>query len=354
MLSGHTDVVPVDGQPWDTDPFTATIKDDRIYGRGICDMKSFIAAALAMTPRFLAADLKAPVHFALSYDEELGCLGVRGLIEDLARADIKPAGCIIGEPTEHAAGDREQGRCATFRCCVRGKEAHSALAPHGVNAIEYAARLVVYIRQIADRMRDCETRDHGFEVPFTTLQTGRDPRRHGAEHRAAGLRGPLRVPLPAGRRSGCARARDQVLRRARARAGDARSIDSATFESFETKAEIPGLDPSVEGAEQDRVTSLAQALARNPAIAKVAYATEAGLFQRPASRRSSAGPARSSRPTSRTSSSRSSRSRSASRSWSGCSRSFPVRECLNEGDTSPLTPMPEEALLHPSNEAALL
>ena len=85
MLSGHTDVVPVDGQPWDTDPFKATLKDDRIYGRGSCDMKSFIAAALAMTPRFVAADLKAPVHFALSYDEEVGCIGVRGLIEDLAR-----------------------------------------------------------------------------------------------------------------------------------------------------------------------------------------------------------------------------------------------------------------------------
>ena len=92
VLSGHTDVVPVDGQPWDTDPFAATIKDDRIYARGACDMKSFIAAALAMTPRFLAADLKAPVHFALSYDEELGCLGVRGLIEDLVRNGITAAG----------------------------------------------------------------------------------------------------------------------------------------------------------------------------------------------------------------------------------------------------------------------
>ena len=278
VLSGHTDVVPVDGQPWDTDPVKATIKDDRIYGRGSADMKSYIAAALAMTPRFLAADLKSPVHFALSYDEEIGCLGVRGLIEDLARAGIKPAGCIIGEPTSMQPVVAHKGKRA-YKCCFRGREAHSALTPQGVNAIEYAARLVVYIRHIAERMRDCETRDNGFDVPFTTLQTGvikggtaanivpRDCEVHfefrylpGIDPEA--LEGEIksyaeRVLLP-----------------------EMRAVDPATFIAFETKAEIPGLDPSVERAEQDRVTSLAQALARNPAIAKVAYATEAGLFQR--------------------------------------------------------------------------
>ena len=277
VLSGHTDVVPVDGQPWDTDPFKATIKDDRIYGRGSADMKSYIAAALAMTPRFLAADLRSPVHFALSYDEEIGCLGVRGLIEDLARAGIKPAGCIIGEPTSMQPVVAHKGKRA-YKCCFRGREAHSALTPQGVNAIEYAARLVVYIRHMAERMRDCETRDNGFDVPFTTLQTGvikggtaanivpRDCEVHfefrylpGVDPEA--LEGEIksyaeRVLLP-----------------------EMRAVDPATFIAFETKAEIPGLDPSVERAEQDRVTSLAQALARNQAIAKVAYATEAGLFQ---------------------------------------------------------------------------
>jgi acetylornithine deacetylase len=98
VLSGHTDVVPVDGQPWDTDPFKATIRDERIYGRGSADMKSYIAAALAMTPRFLAADLKSPVHFALSYDEEVGCLGVRGLIETW-RAPASSPRVHHGEPT---------------------------------------------------------------------------------------------------------------------------------------------------------------------------------------------------------------------------------------------------------------
>jgi len=278
VLSGHTDVVPVDGQPWDTDPFKATIKDDRIYGRGSADMKSYIAAALAMTPRFLAADLKSPVHFALSYDEEIGCLGVRGLIEDLARAGIKPAGCIIGEPTSMQPVVAHKGKRA-YKCCFRGREAHSALTPQGVNAIEYAARLVVYIRHMAERMRDCETRDNGFDVPFTTLQTGvikggtaanivpRDCEVHFEFRYLPGVD-------PEALESEIKSYAERVL------LPEMRAVDPATFIAFETKAEIPGLDPSVERAEQDRVTFLAQALARNQAIAKVAYATEAGLFQR--------------------------------------------------------------------------
>jgi acetylornithine deacetylase len=278
VLSGHTDVVPVDGQAWDTDPFVATLKDDRIYGRGSADMKSYIACALAMTPRFLAADLKYPVHFALSYDEELGCMGVRGLIADLAQAGIRPAGCIIGEPTGMQAVVAHKGKRA-YRCCFRGREAHSALTPHGVNAIEYAAKLVVYIRHMAERMRDCETRDNGFDVPFTTLQTGvirggtagnivpRDCEVHFEFRYLPGVD-------PEALESEIKAYAERVL------LPEMRSVDPETFISFETKAEIPGLDPALERAEQDRVTALAQALARNPSIAKVAYATEAGLFQR--------------------------------------------------------------------------
>jgi acetylornithine deacetylase len=278
VLSGHTDVVPVDGQPWDTDPFVATLKDERIYGRGSADMKSYIACALAMTPRFLAADLKCPVHFALSYDEELGCMGVRGLLADLAQAGIRPAGCIIGEPTEMQPVVAHKGKRA-YKCCVRGREAHSALTPQGVNAIEYAAKLVVYIRHMAERMRDCETRDNGFDVPFTTLQTGvirggtagnivpRDCEVHFEFRYLPGVD-------PEALESEIKAYAERVL------LPEMRSVDPETFISFETKAEIPGLDPALERAEQDRVTALAQALARNPSIAKVAYATEAGLFQR--------------------------------------------------------------------------
>src|ERR1700744_2333785 len=126
VLSGHTDVVPVDGQAWDTDPFKATIKDGRLYARGACDMKGFIGTALAMTPRFIAAELKAPIHFALSYDEEVGCIGVRGLIDRLSKQGFKAAGVIVGEPTSMNVVVAHKGK-RSFRCTVHGREAHSSL-----------------------------------------------------------------------------------------------------------------------------------------------------------------------------------------------------------------------------------
>jgi acetylornithine deacetylase len=273
VLSGHTDVVPVDGQAWDTDPFTATIKDDRIYGRGACDMKSFIAAALAMTPRFLAADLKAPVHFALSYDEELGCLGVRGLIEDLVRNRITAAGCIVGEPTAMQPVIANKGM-RTFRCRVRGKEAHSALAPHAVNAIEYAARLVAHIRSIADRMRSSEARDPGFEVPFTTLQTGliRGGTAPNIVPRECEFHFEFRY-LPGADPQAIEHEIKSYAREVLE--PEMKAVDPQAGFEFVTKAEIPGLDTG----ETDQVTALAQALSRNRGLAKVAYAAEAGLFQ---------------------------------------------------------------------------
>jgi acetylornithine deacetylase len=274
VLSGHTDVVPVDGQPWDTDPFQATLKGDRIYGRGAADMKSYIAAALAMTPRFLAAELKSPVHFALSYDEEVGCIGVRGLLEDLARNGIRPGGCIIGEPTSMQPVIAHKGKRA-YRCCFRGREAHSALTPQGVNAIEYAAKLVVYIRDMADRMRDREPRDEGFDVPFTTLQTGviRGGTAANIVPRECEVHFEFRY-LP-GADPDALEAEIKAYAE-RVLLPEMRAVDPATFISFETKAEIPGLDAGA----TDAVTALAQALARNRSTAKVAYATEGGLFQR--------------------------------------------------------------------------
>lgn len=168
VLSGHTDVVPVDGQDWDTDPFKATIKDGKLYGRGASDMKGYLAVILAQAPRFLEAMntglYDAPMHFALSYDEEIGCIGVRGLIADLAQHHIRPAGCIVGEPTSMHPVIAHKGK-RDFCCRVSGREAHSAMTPLGVNAIEYAARLIVHIRQIADRMAQLEARQYAYPVP---------------------------------------------------------------------------------------------------------------------------------------------------------------------------------------------
>src|SRR5882724_2912763 len=159
ILSGHSDVVPVDGQNWDTDPFMITERDGKLFARGSADMKGFIGIALAQAPKFVAAlndnRLDAPLHYSLSYDEEVGCIGVRGLIRDLEENNIRPAGCVVGEPTsmQPIIAHKSMNR---FRCSVHGCEAHSSYVTHGVNAIEYAARLVVFIRQIADRLAQIE------------------------------------------------------------------------------------------------------------------------------------------------------------------------------------------------------
>ena len=171
VISGHTDTVPVDGQDWSSDPFVANHRDGRIHGRGTADMKGFIAIALAAVPKFLAAQEKLPLHLSLTYDEETTFFGVRDLLADLADRGIRPAGCIIGEPTDMRAIVAHKGK-RDFCCRVRGREAHSSLTPEGVNAIEFAARLVAFIRQTADRLSREEARDARFAVPYTTLQTG--------------------------------------------------------------------------------------------------------------------------------------------------------------------------------------
>ncbi len=279
VLSGHTDVVPVDGQDWQSDPFKATLQGDRYLGRGVADMKGFIAVALGMAPKFLAAPLKAPVHFALSYDEEVGCLGVRGLLHDLATVKIRPAGCIVGEPTSMEVVVAHKGK-RSYECCVTGKEAHSALTPQGVNAIEYAARLIVYIRHMADRLRDCEARDALFDVPFTTLQTGTItggtavnivPRECAFRFEFRYLPGADPEALENEIR---AYATHTLL-------PEMRAVHPSASIEIATSSEIPGLNMR----DDDRLTYLATALSRGKPAAtgerngKVAYATEAGLFQ---------------------------------------------------------------------------
>ena len=171
VLSGHTDVVPVDGQPWDTNPFTATRIGDRIYGRGVTDMKSFSATGLAFVPEFMHRGLKRPLHFALSYDEEVGCVGVRRLIADVGRRGISPLGCIVGEPTGMELVVAHKGK-KSWRCRVRGHEAHSSLTPLGVNAVQIACEIVTYLTNMARSFRDDGAFDHAYDVPFTTVHTG--------------------------------------------------------------------------------------------------------------------------------------------------------------------------------------
>ena len=171
VLSGHTDVVPVDGQAWTVEPFQLSERDGRLYGRGTADMKGFIACVLAAVPELVQRPLQVPVHLAFSYDEEVGCLGVRSMLAELEKRPHKPTLCLIGEPTELKPVLGHKGKLA-MRCEVHGAACHSAYAPYGVNAIEYAARLIGHLGDIGARLAQREHHDPRFAPPFSTVQTG--------------------------------------------------------------------------------------------------------------------------------------------------------------------------------------
>ena len=171
VLSGHTDVVPVDGQAWTVEPFRLTERNGRLYGRGTADMKGFIACVLAAVPNLVQRPLQVPVHLAFSYDEEVGCLGVRSMLAELEKRPHKPTLCLIGEPTELKPVLGHKGKLA-MRCEVHGAACHSAYAPYGVNAIEYAARLIGHLGDIGARLAQPEHHDARFDPPFSTVQTG--------------------------------------------------------------------------------------------------------------------------------------------------------------------------------------
>ena len=276
ILSGHTDVVPVDGQNWETDPFLATEKDGRLYARGSADMKGFIGIILSQAPKFLAAlndnRLDAPLHYALSYDEEVGCLGVRSLIKDLQENGIRAAGCVVGEPTSMQPIIAHKGT-HRFRCTVHGREAHSSYVTYGVNAIEYAARLVVYIRQIADRLAQLEQRDYGFIVPYSTLSTGliRGGIAANVVPKDCEFSFDMRV-LP----NASPEALYQEIRAyAETLAGEMRRVDPQSGIDLVWASQTIGLA----AAESDAIVQWAMQLSRNPTVGKVSYGTEAGLFQ---------------------------------------------------------------------------
>ena len=175
VLSGHTDVVPVDGQDWTSEPFTATIRGDKLYGRGACDMKGFIACALTILPQAVqlsnSGQLRRPLHLALSFDEEVGCLGAPLILADLKARGITPDYCIVGEPTNMAMVVAHKG-ITVYRCRVHGKSAHSSLIGQGVNAISYASKLVGYVDTLAEELSARDDNDALFTVPYSTLSVG--------------------------------------------------------------------------------------------------------------------------------------------------------------------------------------
>jgi acetylornithine deacetylase len=271
-LSGHTDVVPVDGQDWDTDPFTPEIREGRLYGRGTCDMKSFIGVILAALPDLARVQLREPVHLVLSYDEEIGCLGAVQMVHDLARLGVRPATCIVGEPTGMRVITAHKS-INLMELTVHGVAAHSSLTPQGVNAIEYASRAIVFIRSLAEEFKRQGPYDEAYDVPYTTASVNlvdggtagnivADRCMAQFEFRGIGSVDPNEV-----------RARiqaycDELQETMRHEHAQAR-VDLRTL------AMVPGLETS----EASPAIQLGAVLGGIPSASKVTYGTEAGLFQ---------------------------------------------------------------------------
>ncbi len=172
LLSGHSDVVPVEGQQWNTPAFEATQKDGNIYGRGTADMKGFLACAVITMLKASKIELKRALHLCISYDEEIGCIGVRGILDQLASTILSPIMCVIGEPTMMQLALAHKGK-TVFRAQCCGEEGHSALAPNYVNAIHVASKLVESLQNVQQYLREQGQQDTGYDIPYTTVHVGK-------------------------------------------------------------------------------------------------------------------------------------------------------------------------------------
>jgi acetylornithine deacetylase len=274
ILSGHTDTVPWDGQAWTLDPLGADLRDGRLYGRGSADMKGFIGLAVAQTERFLAADLPHAIHYAFSFDEEVGCFGVRHLIADLGEAGVAPRLCLVGEPTGMVPATAHKG-VYRWRCCVKGRPAHSSLRPHAVNAIEAGARLVSHVAAMGDRWRDQGPYQSGFDVPYTTSCVGvmqggiADnvvPEDCAFHYEFRNLPGEDALAM-----------QQQVLDEAGALEIEMKAVDAATGIRFEPLCAVPDF---LAHADEPALALAQRLLGGEPRTTLVAFGTEAGLFHR--------------------------------------------------------------------------
>ena len=269
MLSGHTDVVPVEGQPWTKPPFRLTAEGGRLYGRGTCDMKGFVACAMAAAERAARRELRTPLHLALSCDEEVGCLGVRPLIDMIEEAPQRPGFVIVGEPTGLAVATGHKGKTA-LRARFSGREGHSALAPLALNALHLAAEFVQAVRAAQAEIAEGGARDGDYDVPYTTLHVGT-------------LSGGSALNIVPNRAEAAfeirALAEDDpqaILARLRAEAEAiaARAEDADAAIEIETEFAYPGLATPTDA----EVVSFVKRLTGANATIKVAYGTEGGLF----------------------------------------------------------------------------
>lgn len=272
-LSGHTDVVPVDGQDWSSDPWQVKESDGRLYGRGTTDMKGFVGAVLAAVPQLARRDLAIPIHLLFSYDEEVGCLGVRRALEVIKDLPVKPKGCVIGEPTSMKVAIAHKGK-KSLRCHVHGFECHSSLAPQGVNAVEYAAEVIGYLKRMGRRFAKEGPFDHDYDVPHTTVHTGivkggtalnivpKDCS-FDFEFRYLPMQDPEDLVAEVRRF-----AEEDLLR-------EMRAVNGESGFSWEQISAFPGLDT----AETAEITVIAKALTKANDTIKIAFGTEGGLIQ---------------------------------------------------------------------------
>ncbi|HUS53672.1 MAG TPA: acetylornithine deacetylase [Thermohalobaculum sp.] len=274
VLSGHTDVVPVTGQDWATDPFEAVERDGLIYGRGSCDMKGFIACALALAPRMAAADLRRPVHFALSYDEETGCLGAQVMLKALEASGRRPGICIIGEPTSMRIIEGHKG-CCEYTTRFGGLAGHGSAPDLGVSSVEYAVRYASKLLELRAELAARAPVGSRFEPPGTTLQIGGI--RGGIAHNVIAdnceLAWEMRPVVDADA--------DFVKREIGAYVEDTllpamRAVHGAASIETEVIGEVVGFEPMPHSEACDLVAELTGGNTREV----VSFGTEAGLFQK--------------------------------------------------------------------------
>ena len=273
VLSGHTDVVPVTDQNWTKPPFELSMHDDLLYGRGTSDMKGFIAVCLALTPIIQKAKLKTPVHFAFSYDEEVGCIGVRTLLDELKQREIVPAACIVGEPTSMRTIRAHKGKISQ-RCHVHGHSCHSSRIDEGLNAVEYAAQIICYLHELSLRIENDGPFDKEFAPSYTSVHTG--PVQGGTvlnivpeycmfdfefrnipQHDASALLDEVKAYVD-----------KSLLPRMKKKNLKARI-------EFEPLSEIPAFNAEL----NESLTQLCVSLSPTDTAGKISFGTEAGLFQ---------------------------------------------------------------------------
>ncbi|MHA7063645.1 acetylornithine deacetylase [Azospirillum argentinense] len=272
VLSAHTDVVPVDGQPWDTGPFTLVERDGRLYGRGTADMKSFPAVALALLPDILEAGLKRPLHLALSYDEEVGCIGAPAMIARIADELPRPSAVIVGEPTSMGVVLAHKG-CYVLRTTVTGHEVHSSQIDRGVSAVMTAARLVNLVGDMAAENAAAAEPACGFDPPFTTLQVGTIEGGTAANITARHCSFVWDIrPLPG---DDWTRYRDRFEAECERLRAVMRRISLDCDIRTEQLAGVPGLAPEPDGP----AAQLCHALTGRNDTGMVSFAAEAGQFQ---------------------------------------------------------------------------